>query len=155
MRSVFRELLQDEAFEEGVHWRRRYFPAGEEIIRQGDASRSLFMVEKGTVRVVARIVINDRHTASPNVCDLEEGEVFGELALFDDQPRSASVVAHTDCQVIEVDKEQLLLFMEEHPRAGYGIIRTISESLVARLRATNKKIFALYGWGLKDHLTDF
>jgi len=147
--SFQRYVIDNPSFQEGVHWHRRRFKAGDEIVRQGERSDSVFMVERGSVRVVGRITLDQARTATPNVCELGEGEVFGELALFDDEPRSASVVAHTDCQVVQMDSVALRHYMESHPHEGLPLVWAVTETLVQRLRDTNQRIFALYAWGLK------
>ncbi len=156
MKAVFKQyVLESGALKEGTHWVRRRYQAGDEIIRQGDVSDSIFYVEEGVVRVQGRITLDDRRLVSSNVCDLGAGEVFGEVALLDRHPRSASVVAQTECRVIEVSGRALRAYMEAHPEAGFKLTWALAEILVSRLRDTNKKIFSLHAWGLKAHrMTD-
>jgi CRP/FNR family cyclic AMP-dependent transcriptional regulator len=65
--------------------------------------------------------------------DIASGEYFGELALFDDKPRSASALATTDAILLELSRETLSGYLERRPRAAMAILRTMSE----RLRETN------------------
>jgi uncharacterized membrane protein len=65
--------------------------------------------------------------------DIARGEYFGELALFDDKPRSASALATTDAVLVELTRDTLSGYLERRPRAAMAILRTMSE----RLRETN------------------
>ncbi len=147
-------LLQHPDFREGEHWSNESFNANREIVRQGDTSRKVYVVRSGTVRVTGKVDIGDQRQVSPGVCDLGEGEIFGELVLFDNQPRSASVVAVTDCELIVVDGDKLMSFMEAHPELGFVVLKALMSIMVNRLRSTNKKIFSLFAWGLKAHSID-
>lgn len=147
-------LLDHPEFVEGDHWERRRFDPHTEIVKQGDESRNVYFVQNGTVRVIGRIDIGDQRQVSPGVCDLGEGEIFGELVLFDDKPRSASVVAVTDCELVVLDGDKLMRFLEDHPETGFKVLRGFLTMLVQRLRTTNKKIFSLFAWGLKAHNID-
>ena len=75
----------------------RHFNQGEVIVRQGENGMGFFMIETGKVEVY-------RETSSEKVklSELGEGDFFGEMALFDESPRSATVVANapTTCYVI-------------------------------------------------------
>jgi uncharacterized membrane protein len=65
--------------------------------------------------------------------DITVGEYFGELALFDDKPRSASALATTEALLLELSRETLSNYLERRPRAAMAILRTMAE----RLRETN------------------
>lgn len=147
-------LLAHPDFQEGVHWQKKAFPSGAEIVKQGEVSSNLYIVQKGTLRVVGKVAIGDQRQVSPGVCDLAEGQIFGELVLFDDQPRSASVIAVTDCELLVVNGGHLMTFLETHPDTGFRVLRALMTMLVSRLRSTNKKIFSLFAWGLKAHNID-
>jgi CRP-like cAMP-binding protein len=66
------------------------------------------------------------------------GRVFGELALFDDQPRSASVLATTDVVTLALDRATLTSYLDRWPRGAMAILKT----MVARLRQTNALLSA-------------
>src|SRR5262245_62177831 len=65
--------------------------------------------------------------------DISVREYFGELARFDDKPRSASALATTDAVLLELSRETLSEYLERRPRAAMSILRTMAE----RLRETN------------------
>ena len=65
---------------------------------------------------------------------LGEGEIFGEMALIDSAPRSADVIAETDCVVVPVGEKQFLFMTSEAPYFALSLMRV----LVQRLRAANQ-----------------
>lgn len=154
MREQIRELLRADDFRQGENWRKIDLPAGAEVFRQGEKGTELFFIEDGTVRVVGRVPLDDARYVSPGVSDLGEGEVFGELVLFDSEPRSATVLCVTSCKLIAINGERLMSYLEKHPERGFTLLRALIATLVQRLRKSNRKIFSLLAWGLKAHQID-
>jgi CRP/FNR family cyclic AMP-dependent transcriptional regulator len=147
--SVFDGLLNHPDFREGAVWRRSHYPPNTTVFSEGDTGRDVFIILKGAVRVLGNVDLDDARQIRPGFGDLGEGEVFGELALFDSQPRSAAVVTVTACDLAVVDADELMHFLDSHPEVGYPLFKDLILILVKRLRAANKKIFALFAWGLK------
>jgi CRP/FNR family cyclic AMP-dependent transcriptional regulator len=145
------DIVQDPEFPEGTAWRRRSFQANDNILQEGSEGRSLFLIESGSVRVTARVVLEEDRRVQPGICDLQAGELFGELGLFENQPRSASVMAVTDTQLIEIDGEQLSRYLDAHPEIGYRVLKSLFAIVIARLSSANRRIEYLMGWGLKAH----
>ena len=79
--------------------RPQHYAAGEKIIEEGAAGDSLFLVDRGEVRVLRRLGGTPREIAR-----LGEGECFGEMAMLTGQQRTATVVASTDVDVFMIDK---------------------------------------------------
>jgi len=99
------------------------------IINQGDSGTEMYIVVDGHVN----IHLPGEASRRVSLKDIARGEYFGELALFDDKPRSASAVATTDAVLLELGRETLSEYLEERPRAAMALLRTMSE----RLRVTN------------------
>lgn len=102
----------------------RSFKAGETIFRQGDRGHEFYVVKSGTISV---------RLGNRTLQTLSEGEIFGEMALIDSEPRSASVVAETDCVVVPVGEKQFLFMTSEAPFFALSLMRV----LVRRLRVAN------------------
>lgn len=149
--KVIQEIISHPGFPEGECWHRESASENDQIIAQGDESKSLYCLEKGAVRVVGRIDIDDQRQLNPGVCDIDKGEIFGELVLFDDGPRSASIVAVADCELIVIDGKKLMAFLEKETDLGFRFMKMLMGRMVARMRKTNSKIFSLFAWGLKAH----
>ncbi len=105
----------------------RKIPAGQAIINAGDEAREFFVIRRGTV--VVRI-------GNRTLDTLGEGDVFGEMALIDSGPRSASVIADTDCEVTPVSEKQFLFMISEAPYFALSVMRV----LVDRLRRANQAL---------------
>ena len=112
----------------------RTFKAGEMIFAQGDTGSALYIVEHGDVNI--HLPGDASHRIS--LKDLARGEYFGELALFDEKPRSASALATTDAALLELQRSTLENYLERRPRAAMAILRTMGE----RLRETNTLLSA-------------
>ncbi len=100
----------------------RDFNEGDEITREGESGIGFFVIEDGnaTVSVGGDII----RTLGP-------GEHFGEVALIDSGPRSATIIAGTDLKCRGMSAWEFRPFVEEHPEVAWALL----ETLVARLRA--------------------
>ena len=107
----------------------RSFPAGAIIFEQGDIGNALYVIQSGDVN----IYLPGEASRRVSLADLAPGEIFGELALFDEQPRSASALATTDTVLLELQHSRLELFLATRPRVAMTLLRTMSR----RLRETN------------------
>ena len=151
MISPLQEILEDRQFPEGIAWKYRQFQANETVVHEGEVGRSLFIVKSGLLRVTARVVLDDERRVQPGICDLGEDDFFGELSLFDNQPRSASVTAITESELIEIDASKLIQYLEIHPEKGYRVLKILYKTLITRLRKANQRMEYLFSWGLKAH----
>ncbi|GAB4340365.1 MAG: cyclic nucleotide-binding domain-containing protein [Calditrichia bacterium] len=129
---VFQGLSRKEirSIERILH--RRLYKAGELIFKQGDAGVGMYIIEKGVVAIrlePSEIV----------VAELADGEFFGELALLDDAPRSASAVAQTDCKILGFFQPDLFGLIERQPRTGVKIVVKLAQIIGERLRAANQE----------------
>jgi CRP-like cAMP-binding protein len=101
--------------------------AGSIIMREGEPRTQMFYVHTGTAAVIA---------GGQEVEEVGEGGIFGEMAMIDNGPRSATVVAKTDCEYIPVDERLFLLLVHQTPFFSLDVMRT----LVRRLRAMNERL---------------
>src|SRR5207237_7220645 len=102
----------------------------EVVFSQGDEGSSMYVVESGAVQ----IFLPGREGTPPvPLKDVRTGEYFGELAIFDDKPRSASVRAVVDTVLLELTREEL----GEHLGRSRTAAITILTEMAERLRETN------------------
>ena len=106
--------------------RRHRVPSGTTIFAKGDAGVSLFSVCQGTVKITVPSI--DGREAMFNL--LHAGEIFGEIALLDGQPRTADAVAMTDCELMVIERRDFMNFVHGEPTVALKLI----ELLCARLR---------------------
>jgi CRP-like cAMP-binding protein len=105
----------------------REFKAGEVIFSQGDAASELFVIQSGKVDVM----LGNRLLAS-----LSDHDIFGEMALIDTAPRSATAVAKTDVRLVPVGEKQFLFLVGRTPHFALNVMR----ALARRLRVTNTAV---------------
>jgi small-conductance mechanosensitive channel/CRP-like cAMP-binding protein len=86
------------------------FGKGEKLIEQGHEGQSMFILVTGEANVVVQRAGTLSHVAS-----LRAGDCFGEMSLLTGEPRTATVMAHTDCEVVEIAKPVLAHSLRENP----------------------------------------
>lgn len=115
------------------------FRAGEYIFREGDRGDVAYILEEGVVEIIANI------DNSPTVLNtLTPGDIFGELALIDDSPRSASALAKTDVLLTVISKAQVKARIEQaHPilQLLLTVIMKHFRSETARIRGNKSSDF--------------
>jgi CRP/FNR family cyclic AMP-dependent transcriptional regulator len=105
----------------------RSFKAGEIIFKEGDPADELFVVKTGSVEIRLGNRLLDT---------LPERSIFGEMALIDHGPRSATAVAATDTELVPVGEKQFLFLVSRTPYFAINVMRV----LVQRLRRTSNTV---------------
>ena len=100
------------------------FGEGGAIFRQGDIPKFLYVVEEGAVDIVLPTMSDDVTIAS-----FEAGSFFGELSVFDHQPRTATARAATETRLTCIPLEAIANLLEEHPHAAKQFMAVIIERL--------------------------
>jgi len=113
---------------------RARFAAGATVFEEGSVGDSMFIILEGNVQVVR---------GSVEFAALSVGDFFGELALVDPAPRSASVVAKTDCEFLVVAQTTVGVLAGTSPRAALKLLVAVGRELAIRLRKGNQKYFDL------------
>jgi CRP-like cAMP-binding protein len=105
---------------------------GDLLFSQGDPSQELFVVAEGRVAIATR----SSDGRESMVAVLEGGALFGELGLFDDEPRSADARALTDSEVVALAYEDVRTVLQTRPEFLWVIVRLLAK----RLRATDEAL---------------
>jgi CRP-like cAMP-binding protein len=109
------------------------------IFSEGERGDRLYIVADGQVRISRRF----QGAGEEALTILGRGEVFGEMALIDDQPRSADARAHTKgCTVLTVDRQRLEEVLEMDPGAARQFLASLCAILCRRVRAINERLVA-------------
>ena len=109
--DLFGALSATERGRLGTTARERRFAPGEFIVREGDPTSSMFVMEAGR----AAVTIHGVSGESRRLAVLDPGAAFGEISLLTGEPRTATVRALTEVTAIEIDKETLGPVLEENP----------------------------------------
>lgn len=118
------------------------FKAGDLIIHEGDVGDMLYILYKGTVQVMRNTLSQDRF-AVVNLAS-EQNVFFGEIALIDNDKRSASVAALTDCCTLTLKGKDFLALCEEEPVLGFRSLFRIAKRIAGSLRRANEDTITLY-----------
>jgi len=110
----------------------KFYLAGEEIFAEGSAGGLMYVILEGEVEILKAAQAGSAKVLST----LGKGEFFGEMALLDDRPRSASAVAKTDSRLLAMNESVLDAYILTSPEFAAKMIR----NLVQRLRGANKLI---------------
>lgn len=108
------------------------YAPGERIVQQGESGNCMFYVAAGRCRVVAR-----HGEKTVELADLGPGEIVGELAMFDRQPRCADVVAVDHCILLKVNEGVLRALAGVYPSAAFKFLMGIVREMGLRLRQSN------------------
>ena len=108
------------------------FAPGDTIIQQGDEADMVYTIITGQADVVVDGV---------NVGTLGEDEVFGAMAVFTNEPRSASVIARSHCSIMAVPKQDFTVLIQAQPQAAMNLI----ENLARRISIMNQQLLELSG----------
>ncbi len=104
---------------------RRRREQGEEIFAEGESGDALYLVIDGKVRV---------HKQDRVIAELGERECFGEMAILDAAPRSATVTSVTDTSLLKITREDFQEIMTEKPEIAMGIIKVLTRRLRDAIR---------------------
>ncbi len=122
------ELLE---FERLMH--RRDYREDETVFFEGEPGVGMYIVQEGSVIICK----NDGDGQREILAELSKGEFFGELALLDESPRSATAVARDESKVLGLFRPDLLELIERKPRLGNKMLFQLALMIGDRLKRTN------------------
>lgn len=112
--------------------------SGEEIFHEGDAGSFMCIIHTGQVAV--RKTNSDGQLVT--IATLRSGRAFGEMAVLDGERRSASCVAASHCQLLNLGKDSLEKMLNDAPKVAAKIIRAVAISLSKRLRMADGQLLS-------------
>lgn len=105
------------------------------VFRQGDLGEAMFLVLTGELR--ARTATGDTESI---LATFRAGDFFGDMALFDNGPRSADVVADADSSLIKISAANFYRMIREAPALATPFLQAAARTLSSRIRADNKRL---------------
>jgi CRP-like cAMP-binding protein len=100
------------------------YTAGQTIFSEGESGNIMYGVVEGEVEITLR---------GMNLDTISPGGIFGELALVDDSPRSATAVAKTSCEVVRINEDRFAFLVEQTPFFAIQVMRIMAN----RIRRAN------------------
>jgi CRP/FNR family cyclic AMP-dependent transcriptional regulator len=111
----------------------REYRDSEVIFKEGDVGLGMYIIVKGAVEIICG---SEDH----KLTELDEGDFFGELALLDDAPRTATAVAKTPTELLCFFKPELLDIISRNPKTGSKILFKLAWTIGERLKSTNEQL---------------
>jgi CRP/FNR family cyclic AMP-dependent transcriptional regulator len=137
---LFRELAPHEMERVLSISKEKKVKKNEIVFREGDIGDAFYLIVTGRVRI---------STLVPGVGEealtiLGEGEYFGEMALIDDAPRSASAIANDDGMLLYIGKDDFRKLLEQQTDIAYKLLWVFTKTLSARLRKTDEQLKSIF-----------
>jgi CRP/FNR family transcriptional regulator, cyclic AMP receptor protein len=130
---VFEELTRRELAAVTRILYERSFQADELIFHQDDPGLGMYIIVQGRIAIV-------REPSRQLLAELHDGDFFGEMALLDELPRSATAIARGPCRVLGFFQPELFGLIERRPQLGVKIVMRLARIIGQRLRAMDERI---------------
>ena len=118
---------------------------GQVLFREDDSGNEMFVVRSGTMLISKQVT----GSVEQVLAHVPAGDFFGEMALFDQSPRSATLQAETDVMLLVLDRPNLEELIESNPRAAAAFFFTLVQVFIERLRASGDLVAEVTRWGLE------
>lgn len=145
--SFFSKLTEDELNLINNIVKTKTYKENSIIFREKDISGELFIIDKGVVKIYKESASGRKTLAS-----FKNGDVFGELSLFDDLPRSATAVASVESVLLTIKNDDLNKIMNLNMELRHKILKNAIHEISLRLRETNERIQDNILWTLTAKL---
>jgi uncharacterized membrane protein len=119
--ELFEQLTEEDRAQLALVVDRRELPAGTTLFQAGEPGESLFVVSTGEVE----LFIKDTAGQKIVLTVARDGEIFGELALLDRGARTATAIALVDTELLELDRDDLLLLFQKTPEAAVRLLAAV------------------------------
>jgi len=140
--NIFKNLTPNERIKIAKYFREKHYKSGERIVKEGEAGDRMFIISQGAVKVTKFL----SETEEEVLANLVDGDLFGEMALLDGSPRSASVIAISPVKMFELYRVSLEEFIEKEPRIGVKVLHNLAKIMAERIRAAGDKIRDILIW---------
>jgi CRP/FNR family cyclic AMP-dependent transcriptional regulator len=115
------------------------------LFREGDEGNELFIVEQGRI-AISKIVKGNLEQV---LAHMGPGDYFGEMALLEQIPRTATAQAEEETVLLRICREDLFALMERQPKAAAKIMFNLLRTFTNRLQSTNEQLRETVRWGLE------
>ena len=116
---------------------KRFFEEGETVFKQGDPGIGMYIIQRGTICIV-------QSPGNHVLAELIDGDFFGEIALLNETPRSASAIAKTDCNLLCISQPDLLGLFKRNPRLGVNVLMPLSQITGQRVIQLDHELLTLH-----------
>lgn len=130
----FKHLLKEEKY-----------TAGQTVFSEGDPGDALFIVKKG--EIIINKLIDKKTNSYKTLASLGPGDFFGEIALIDSGPRTASAIAKAEVELYRISRESFNGLLKTDPTSAISLLLSLLQTVSSRLRQTDKELVTVYETG--------
>lgn len=112
---------------------------GEVIFREGDTSKNIYFLLEGKIGITKKI-----SSGSKTIAILRKGDIFGEMALFENAPRSANAIVLEQSEILDINGEEFERFLSDKPQESFSILMKIIAISSSRLRNMDRYFTTVY-----------
>lgn len=145
--ELYNRLLDNPLFQNTVKFEVMTFKPNDRILQKGKKHSYFCLLKKGTAKVVLSHEIDP--AIHPIISDIHSNEIFGAMGLFDDFPASADVVSVDETEIITIDKQSFLAFINANAELGNEILIDFLQVLAKRVYRLNEIVFSLLKQGIE------
>jgi signal transduction histidine kinase len=146
--SLFADVTDAEMTVIEPRFSRRSVKAGDVLFDDGsDDVSGMFVIADGNIKIYKRVAGDDDRQQA--VAVLTPGSFFGEMALLDEEVRSAGAMALTEASLLFLSKESFLDLIDQNLELGHKLLMRLSRTLTKRLRDTNNLFREVVSWGYR------
>jgi CRP-like cAMP-binding protein len=132
---------------------KKIFKKGNYLIKEGDYGDTLYIILSGEIEILKKTLQNEKYTVTSLYAEMG-GLSVGELALIDNDQRSATVYATTDCECLVITRNDFIKFGDENPKIGLNITRVIASQLSSKLRKSTSDVITLFS-ALVEEISEY
>ncbi len=140
--NIFQGLTSYERAKIAKYFKKKEYMSKEVIIKEGDAGDGMFVIKRGAVKITKKLSSKNEQV----LANLVDGDFFGEMALLDGSPRSATVTAISPVKMLELYRASLQEFVDKEPRIGVKVLYNLAKIMAERIRESGDKIRDILIW---------
>ena len=125
--------------------KKKDFKIGDTIFKESEDGASIYVIKKGEVKACKTAPDGELFTLTI----MKDGDIFGEMAVLDGRPRSATIVAVSDIETYMMEKADFETLVDGNPRIIYKLLKNIVFTIHAIVRGMNSRYIEMvnYMWG--------
>ena len=133
--DLFSGLKRESLLKLASLFKERIFNENEFIFEEGSMGNSMMIIVSGEVRVS-----QTDESVEEELVVLKKGDLFGEMAMLEELPRTATIIANTNVIILEIKKDDFFQFLNDNSRDGVDILFRLAKTLSSRLREADSKL---------------
>lgn len=143
--TIFSGLSEEQLQKLAAVGEPRTCAAGSTIFEEGSKGDEFYLVESGAVEISKNIAGGRKKVLTR----VESGEVFGELTLFDQSPRSATATADGECRLLVFREDRFNKLLNSDSEVSFPVLSALLRLLCQRIRTSNEKMKEGVVWGFQ------